>query len=163
VISLNPEPAVVGGPSFTLTVEGSDFGTDSVVLWGGTALPTTFISATQLKATVSGTLIASPQTIPISVISNGLTSNAVTFTAAEPWVQLISPDAVIFGQATPLIPDSTVSDWQTGLAFVDYKKLNQEGIIDGFLQVLEFDPDQPAADPVWVVENFPIVKSNVMT
>jgi hypothetical protein len=52
ISSLNPSSAVAGGASFTLFVYGSGFDSGTVVKWMGTALPTTFISPTEVQATV---------------------------------------------------------------------------------------------------------------
>jgi hypothetical protein len=79
VSSLSPSCTVVGGAAFTLTVAGSNFlptsdpSGGSQVLWsaGGTqtmlAVGTT--TATQIQATVSNTLIASPGTASVSVFN----------------------------------------------------------------------------------------------
>ncbi len=62
VTLMNPVPVVAGvsPPSiqvgaFTLTVTGSDFVQGSQVMFGGTALTTTFVSSTQLTATGTAT------------------------------------------------------------------------------------------------------------
>ena len=52
VISLSPPSAVAGGPGLTLTVTGERFVQGSTVMWVFTPLPTTFVSATQLTATI---------------------------------------------------------------------------------------------------------------
>jgi len=50
--SLNPSSAVAGGPGFQLTVNGSKFLSTATVEWNGKALPTTFISSSDLEASV---------------------------------------------------------------------------------------------------------------
>jgi hypothetical protein len=50
--SLSPGGAIVGGPSFTITVNGTNFLNNSVVQFNSAALATTFLSSTQLQATV---------------------------------------------------------------------------------------------------------------
>src|SRR6476646_7724897 len=52
ITSLSPGGAIAGGPSFTITVNGTNFLNNSVVQFNSTPLVTTFISATQLQATV---------------------------------------------------------------------------------------------------------------
>src|SRR5205823_3893380 len=80
ITSLSPTCAAAGDPQFTLTVNGINFISTSVVNWNGAALTTTFVSSTQLTATVSATRIATPGTASITVVSPcGGTSNAVTF------------------------------------------------------------------------------------
>src|SRR5262249_11598160 len=83
VSSLSPSCTTAGGPGFTLTVNGSNFVSGSTVRWNGTALTTTFVSATQLTAAVPAALIANAGTASISVVTPcGGTSNAQTFTIA---------------------------------------------------------------------------------
>ena len=78
VSTISPSCAVMGGAAFPLTVMGSNFlppsdpSGGSQVLWsaGGTLTPLTTVgttSATQIQATVSGTLIASAGTAKVSV------------------------------------------------------------------------------------------------
>ena len=50
--SLNPSTVSIGGAAFTLTVNGTGINANSTVQWNGSALPTTFVSATQLIANV---------------------------------------------------------------------------------------------------------------
>src|SRR5438552_13672242 len=79
--SLSPTCTTAGGPQFTLTVNGTNFVAGSTVRWSGTALTTTFVSATQLTATVPAALIATAGTASITVVTPcGGTSNAQTFT-----------------------------------------------------------------------------------
>ncbi len=52
IASLSPGGAIAGGPSFTITVNGTNFLSNSVVQFNSVALATTFVSSTQLQATV---------------------------------------------------------------------------------------------------------------
>jgi hypothetical protein len=81
--SLNPMSAAAGGPTFTLTVNGTNFVTGSVVRWNGASRTTTFVSAAQLTASIPASDIATPGTAQVTVFNpapGGGTSNAVTFT-----------------------------------------------------------------------------------
>ena len=81
--SLNPTCATAGGPQVTLTVNGTNFVSGSTVNWNGSPLTTTFVSATQLTATVPAALVATAGTASITVVTPcGGTSNAQTFTIA---------------------------------------------------------------------------------
>lgn len=55
----------------TLTVDGSKFGSNAVVKWNGTAQTTMFVTANQLVATIPGTAIATPGTVPVTVTNPG--------------------------------------------------------------------------------------------
>src|SRR5438552_1987723 len=81
ITSLSPTCATAGGAQFTLTVNGTNFVSGSTVRWNGSALATTFVSSTQLTATVPASLIASAGSAPITVVTPcGGTSGAATFT-----------------------------------------------------------------------------------
>ena len=81
--SISPASADAGSGDFTLTVNGTNFASNSVVNFNGVAEPTTFLSATQLTATVSNAEIAAVGNYPVTVStpsgSGSVTSNALTF------------------------------------------------------------------------------------
>lgn len=66
---LMPTTATPGGPSFTLTVNGTGFVSGSTVQWNGVALATQFVSASQLTATVPASDIAAPGTASVTASS----------------------------------------------------------------------------------------------
>ncbi len=76
---LNPPSAVAGAGSFTLAVTGSGFDSASVVQWMGTPLPTTFLNGTQLLATLSAALSATPGFVNITIAGSGGTSAPALF------------------------------------------------------------------------------------
>src|SRR6202789_1529660 len=63
--SLSPS-TVQAGVAFTLTVNGSGFDAGSVVIFNGNAVPTTFVSTTQLTASISASAISQPE--PYTVV-----------------------------------------------------------------------------------------------
>ena len=85
VLSLNPSTAPAGSPAFTLTVNGSGFTSNSTALWNGAPLPTTFVSATQLTATVAANLVASQSAATVTVSAGGVSSDGLGFTIAAPF------------------------------------------------------------------------------
>ena len=79
---VSPTAAVVNGSSFTLTITGAAFVPTSVVNWGGVALPTQYISATQVQASVATANLSAPGIVPITVVNPppvGGTSNSLNF------------------------------------------------------------------------------------
>jgi hypothetical protein len=68
VSSLSPVRAVAGAPS-TIAVIGSGFVGPSVVQWNGANRPTTFVTSSQLQATLSATDLATTGTGQVSVFS----------------------------------------------------------------------------------------------
>ncbi len=100
ISSLSPTSATAGESQFTLTVNGSSFVSGAVVDWTEsgtlTALTTTFVSSSQLTATVPASLVSSAGTASITVSEGGQTSNAVTFDVnnAVPVLSSIKPTSI---------------------------------------------------------------------
>jgi len=85
--SLNPPSAVVNDPSFTLTVQGTGFTTNSVVRWNGAPQPTTYVSSSQLACGIPASLVTSAGYAAVTVENpapGGGTSAAATFTINNP-------------------------------------------------------------------------------
>ena len=100
ITSLSPNTAAAGGAAFTLTVNGTGFVSGAIVQWNSTTLSTTFVGTTELTATVAASLIATPGTASVTVVENGVTSGAATFTvAAEPVITSLNPLAATAGGA----------------------------------------------------------------
>jgi FG-GAP-like repeat/Abnormal spindle-like microcephaly-assoc'd, ASPM-SPD-2-Hydin len=84
---LVPTATAPGGPSFTLTVNGTGFVSGAVVNWNSTHLATTFISSSRLAATVPAENIATAQTASITVTNpapGGGTSSVAFFSVSAP-------------------------------------------------------------------------------
>lgn len=84
ISSFSPHSARAGGLSFTLTLNGANFSPSSIVEWNGSSRATTFVSGSQLQATILATDLVSPGTVTVTVVnpSPGGSSNSVTFTIA---------------------------------------------------------------------------------
>lgn len=67
ITSLAPGSVAAGYPGFTLTVTGSNFPVGAAVLFGGATLPTSWVSAAQLTATVTPGQVQNAGTIPVAV------------------------------------------------------------------------------------------------
>ena len=110
ITSLNPSSATAGGPAFTLTVNGSGFISSSVVNFNGSARTTTFVSATQIKASILASDIATSGTGNVTVTNpspgGGTTPNfAFTISSASnpvPTLASISPTSGPLGQTVAL-------------------------------------------------------------
>ena len=74
VAAVLPTSIPVG--NFTLVVTGQQFATGAVVSFGGTFLPTTFVSSTQLTATGTATSAGTVEVTVINPDPGSLTSNA---------------------------------------------------------------------------------------
>ena len=67
ISALAPNTMTSRGPSFVLTVNGSNFSTMGTINWNGTAQTTTCVSANQLTATIAASDIATPATVAVTV------------------------------------------------------------------------------------------------
>lgn len=100
ISSLSPNSASAGGPAFTLTVNGTGFSPGASVSWNGTALTTSFVSPTQVTASVPAALVANPGNARIEVTNpGGPYTNVVTFTVSSltPVITSISPTTATAG------------------------------------------------------------------
>ncbi len=91
---LNPGSVIAGAGDFTLAVNGSGFDSGTVVQWMGTNLPTTFVNGTQLLATVSATLIATPGSADITVLSSRGLSASVSLIVNASFGSILSDQRV---------------------------------------------------------------------
>ena len=83
ITSISPAAVLAGSTDTTLTVNGTGFNSSSTVLLGGATLSTSYVSSTQLTATVPATNIASMGWSAIAVSTpapGGGTSNTVPLT-----------------------------------------------------------------------------------
>ena len=121
--AITPLSATEGGSAFALTVDGSGFVADSVVRWNGSDRATTFVSDSQLQATITAADIAVAGNASVAVFSpapGGGTSNVLAFAITPvggsnplPVLNTISPDSAAQGGASFLITVNG-SDFATG-------------------------------------------------
>ena len=108
ITSLSPASVLVGGPDFTLTVNGSNFLSGATVAWNGAPLSHQFVSAAQLTALVPAALIASAGTASVTVTGDGATSNALAFTIALPGPATSSAGILNAASSLPAIAPGTL-------------------------------------------------------
>jgi hypothetical protein len=122
IASTNPTTVPLAGRQFTLTINGSGFPGDAKVVWNGSALQTTFVSAFQLAAIVPASLLSSPGSVDLYVISaSGSSPHFGQFTvqAATPVLSSLAPNFVTAGSSFTL----TVN----GSGFLNGATLNWNG------------------------------------
>ena len=71
ISELSPDNAKAGGADFTLTVNGSNFNSNAVVKWNGTAQTTAFVTGKQLTAAIPASAIATAGTADVTVTNPG--------------------------------------------------------------------------------------------
>lgn len=92
---LSPASAAVGGPAFTLVVNGSDFVNGAVVTWDGADRATTFVSSSRVDASIPASDLALGKSVPVVVRNpSGVLSNVMAFPVNNPLPALtsVSPD-----------------------------------------------------------------------
>ena len=101
VVHLTPSWGIAGGPSFTLIVDGSNFISSSKVRWKGSDRATSFMSGTELQASISAADIAGAGTAGVTVYTpppGGGTSNAINFDILPVLASLtVNPSSVVGG------------------------------------------------------------------
>jgi hypothetical protein len=71
IAALSPPSTTAGGPAFTLTVNGANFGAKAVVNWNGAPQTTTIVSGKQVMTTIPAAAIAASGTIAVTVTNPG--------------------------------------------------------------------------------------------
>lgn len=95
--SLSPNTSYNNVASVALTANGTGFVSGSVIVWNGTAMPTTFVSSTQLTTTIPGTdlTVAGTENVfvlnPDSTVSNTLPFTITVNLSTTPTLTSISP------------------------------------------------------------------------
>jgi hypothetical protein len=108
ITSLSPTSIIAGNPSFPLTVLGTGFDSNSAVLWNGSLLPTTFLSPTTLKATITAGLVATTVNVPVTVITKGVISPQVNLSVTP----LVPQNLTRFGALSHL---AAGGGWDTAI------------------------------------------------
>ncbi len=81
IATVSPTGVQSGSPTFVLTVNGANFGSDSVVRWNGANRSTTYVSPDRLTATILDSDVAAVGTASVTVSNPGVgggVSNAVS-------------------------------------------------------------------------------------
>jgi hypothetical protein len=140
ITELIPDKIVAGGPGFTLTVNGSGFFPGMVVLWDDLTnptasfqRPTTYVSSTQLTATIPASDIRTPGSVYVSVsdttfplfsgnylftIQSIGTNASRSATISAPSSPVQSSSAIVLSR--PSRPNRTFLDYKVGVAYHAY-------------------------------------------
>jgi IPT/TIG domain len=79
ISELSPGSTVVNSVPFTITVNGENFGTDSVLFWNGNPQATFFVTPKQITARITSTDLQFAGMIPVYVRTAAQNSNTVDF------------------------------------------------------------------------------------
>jgi hypothetical protein len=76
---LVPSAAAIGDPPVVMTVNGSGFTSQSIIVFNGGDEPTTFVSDTELSTVIKPSLASAPGTVPVTVRNGPLVSEPRNF------------------------------------------------------------------------------------
>ena len=147
ITSLFPSSADINGPALMLQITGNSFIAGSTLSWNGSALPTTFVSTTQLMAVISASDLAQPGTAKVNVITpmpGGGTSNFLTFMvigALAPVLSQASPAALTVGG-----PSATINVSGQNLVSTSVVQWNGSALPSTFVSGTSLKATVPASD-----------------
>ena len=154
ITSISPNSVSAGSNGFTLTVNGTNFNSSSIVQWSGSARSTEYVGSTQLNAIIPASDVSAGGTRVITVRNTSpalATSNGVSFDINFPMpiITLLYPSSIpaesedftliIYGRN--FIPNSTLQ-WGSFILYGDFVNSTQmsfnigsayissEGIVD---------------------------------
>src|SRR5258708_31953477 len=130
---LVPATVAPGTSAFTLTVNGTGFVSGSVVNWNGSPRATTFVSSSQLTATILATDVAVAETGRVTVSSpgpGGGVSNPMYLGVTNPFRQITFASSSFGNPSNPY--NSTTADLN-GDGKLDLVTANQNGSVSVFL------------------------------
>lgn len=85
VATISPNSATMGGPAFTLTLNGSNFATGAEATFNGSAVPSEVVTATQVIAIIPASAIVTAGTFQVTASNpSSSASNSVMFTVNNP-------------------------------------------------------------------------------
>ncbi|MGH9719623.1 MAG: putative Ig domain-containing protein, partial [Bryobacteraceae bacterium] len=67
ISSISPSVTTAGAPSFTLTINGSNFSASDIVLFGGQPIAATFVNSTRFLAVAPAALLTQPGIVNVTV------------------------------------------------------------------------------------------------
>jgi hypothetical protein len=144
--SLSPTSGPLGGPEFTLTVNGSSFVAASRVSWNGTMLTPVTVTPTAIMVLIPASGLSVAGNVAVEVVNpapGGGTSAALTFAVKNPVPVLssISPTSLIAG-------GNGFTLTATGTSFVQGAQVRRNGyaLATTFVSATEVQAAVPAGD-----------------
>jgi hypothetical protein len=131
VTAIDPVEELHGNPAFTLTVTGTRFAADSAILYNGAAVPTTFVSATSLTASITPPALGGAASATVNVADATSPNFTITY-KPKPVVTDIIPDGA--AQGTPAFTLRVIG---TGFVSTSQILYNGAGVATTFVSATE--------------------------
>ena len=146
VSSISPAKLTAGVANTTLTVTGTNFISTSTLQVGGVVDPTTYVSASQLTATVSASQLAAGGNLSVIVLNGESTSASGTVVNLEvdnpvPAITSFTPSTLLAGAAS-----ATVSMIGTGFVPTTTIQINGASRGTAYISSTQVNVDLTAAD-----------------
>lgn len=109
VTSISPAKVAAGAANTTLTVTGSGFNTSTSVTVGSTGEATTFVSATQVTASIPSSQLVNGAELAVTALNSGLSSASLNLEVDNPVpvIKQLFPASVQAGSAAVLVVNGT--------------------------------------------------------
>ena len=145
---VTPSAITAGGPGLTLTLTGTGFTPDTATLWDGQPLATTFVSPTQVTATVPAVLTAAAGVFGV-VVRNPAPGGGFTpllfVTVTLPPSPVPSISALVPGSAFAAGPALTLTVSGTGFVALSQVQWNGASLATTFVSPTRLTALVPAA------------------
>ncbi len=125
VSSISPTKVAAGAANTTLTVNGSNFSSTTVIQVGQTIEPTSFVSASQVTAQLPASQLAAGGNLPIIAVNGSLSSASGTPVSLE--VDNPSPALTLLSPATAQVGVTPASIAASGTGFVPTTVIDVNG------------------------------------
>ena len=161
ITSIAPSSVAAGSASFTLSVNGANFSSNSVIAVGGVKETTTYVNSTQLTTMLPATQVASGAELQVQVLNGSETSgtssgNQVTVTNPAPVILSLTPASV-----DPTFP-STIAVTGSGFVPTSVLQLNGSARQTSFVNATRLsltltaaDLATPGSDAITVINSAP--------
>jgi len=143
IASISPTDAAVGSPGFTLTVNGTNFISGSVVRWNGQNRPTTVLNGTTVTASIPAgdvSAIGTPTITVFNPLPDGGTSNMAAFTVYR--ALNLSTNDILFERSTSRIYASIPTSAPNGNSIIP---IDPVSATTGLPISIGFEPERLAA------------------
>ena len=131
---LVPMTVAPGTADFSLTVNGTGFASGAMVNWNGTALPTTFITGSQLTASVPAANVKKAGTASVTVTNptpGGGASNVAFLQVSKPVIPRFTSFSVLF--AGPYVYGGQYAGGASFFGPTTEADFNRDGLLDLFI------------------------------